>query len=395
MRRARAEAATPAFGRLLLVQAAGAAGDALVAVALAGSLFFSVPETTARTRVLLYLLLTMAPFAIVAPLLSRWLDRHGSALRAALAGAALGRGMLAWALSTRLDSLLLFPLAFAVLVLSRAALVARGAALPSIAPEGRTLVRANAALSKASALAGMIAVPIGLLVLRVAGEAAELRFAGLVYIAGVVPALALPLRGGRVHLEDRIHARATARTMTVRQAAIAVGGMRFLVGFLVFHLAFALRREEFTSLGLGALVASAAAGALLGAVVSPWLRRRVREEGILLIALAAAGVSGVLVGAWFSIVTAALLVATYAVASGAAKVAFDAIVQRDISAEARGWAFARFEAVLQLAWVLGALIPVAVAIGSAVGVVGAGVVANLFGILFVLGRHRVRGSALP
>ena len=44
-------------------------GDALVAVALAGTLFFAVPVAAARPRVALYLLLTVAPFAVVAPLL--------------------------------------------------------------------------------------------------------------------------------------------------------------------------------------------------------------------------------------------------------------------------------------------------------------------------------------
>ncbi|HEV3471821.1 MAG TPA: MFS transporter, partial [Actinomycetota bacterium] len=48
-------ATTPGITRLRLHQASSSAGDALVALALAGSLFFSVPETTARGRVGLYL----------------------------------------------------------------------------------------------------------------------------------------------------------------------------------------------------------------------------------------------------------------------------------------------------------------------------------------------------
>ena len=90
VRRMREDAATPEFGRMLLYQAFGAAGDALVALALAGSLFFSVPESTARDRVALYLLLTMAPFAIVAPLLSKWLDRHRGSMRIAMIIASRG-----------------------------------------------------------------------------------------------------------------------------------------------------------------------------------------------------------------------------------------------------------------------------------------------------------------
>ncbi|MDQ4058209.1 MAG: hypothetical protein M3124_03700, partial [Actinomycetota bacterium] len=99
--KARREAATPEFGKFLLFQATGAAGDSLLALALAGSLFFSVPEATARGRVGLYLALTVAPFAIIAPFLSRLLDRHRGGLRVAMVLAALGRGTLAWLLATR------------------------------------------------------------------------------------------------------------------------------------------------------------------------------------------------------------------------------------------------------------------------------------------------------
>ena len=46
-----------------------------VTVSLAGTLFFDVGVGAARPKVLLYLLLTMAPFALVAPVLGPFLDR--------------------------------------------------------------------------------------------------------------------------------------------------------------------------------------------------------------------------------------------------------------------------------------------------------------------------------
>jgi len=394
-RRVRAEAATPQFGRLLLMQAFGAGGDALIALALAGSLFFSVPETTARGRVLLYLLLTMAPFAIAAPLLSKALDRSAASLRAALVLAAAGRAAAAWLLATRLDSLLLFPIAFAILVLSRVALIARAALLPTIAPEGRTLVRANSSLSKSSAIAGIIAVPLGLAVLSAFDASTELLVAAAVYLIGAAPAARLPAPRRTRPRHERIGARSAARSMTVRQAVVATGGMRFLVGFLVFHLAFALRREDLAAVGLGLLVASAATGSLIGAFVAPRLRHRLKEEGIIVMSLAAGGLAGILAGSRFSLVTAAALVGIFGVAAGAAKLSFDSIVQRDISEGARGWAFARFEAVLQFAWVVGGTIPVLVSIPAAAGVIGVGVLANALGLVYVFGRHRARAAALP
>lgn len=392
--KARREAETPEFGRLLLFQGSGAAGDALLALALAGSLFFSVPEATARGRVALYLALTVAPFAVVAPFLSRFLDRHRGGLRLAVVVASIGRGSLAWLLATRLDSLYLFPIAFGILVLSRAALVVRGALLPDLAPGDRPLVRANASLSKMSAIAGIVAVPPGLALLRFVGPNAELLLAACVYFVGAVPAVLLPMTSGRRDRNEQARARLVARGVGVRQAIVAIAGMRFLVGFLVLHLAFALRREDLSSVGLGLLVGSAATGSLLGAMTAPFLKRRLKEEGILAVALLIAGVTGVLVGRSFSVTTAALLVAVFGLASGAGKVAFDSIVQRDTPPAARGWAFARFESVLQIAWVLGALVPLGPSIPSGAGVLIAGIVANLLAIVYTLGRRRVTAARL-
>ena len=62
------------FARLALAHGLAVGGDTLVTMALAGSLFFSISPQAARGRVALYLLLTVAPFAVVAPLLSPIVD---------------------------------------------------------------------------------------------------------------------------------------------------------------------------------------------------------------------------------------------------------------------------------------------------------------------------------
>ena len=111
--------------------------------------------------------------------------------------------------------------------------------------------------------------------------------------------------------------------------------------------------------------------------------------------LVVAAIAGVAVGLYFSLPTAGALVLAFGVAAGAAKVAFDSIVQRETPEAARGWAFARFESYLQLAWVAGALAPLAVSIPAGAGVLGAGAAAALLAILYTVGRHRVRSAALP
>src|SRR5437016_13436832 len=110
--------ATP-FGRLLVAHVVLIAGDTLVTIALAGSLFFSISPGAARGRVALYLALTMAPFAVVAPLLGPALDRSRGGRRLLLAATAAGRALVCFLMARDLKSLLLFPEAFVVLVLAK------------------------------------------------------------------------------------------------------------------------------------------------------------------------------------------------------------------------------------------------------------------------------------
>ena len=114
--------------RLLDLHAASCAGDTLIMIGLASTIFFGVPTDAARSRVALYLLVTMVPFALLAPLVGPLLDRFRHGRRYALATTMLGRGVLAWVISANLVGFWLYPAAFGVLVLSRAYGVARSAA---------------------------------------------------------------------------------------------------------------------------------------------------------------------------------------------------------------------------------------------------------------------------
>jgi MFS-type transporter involved in bile tolerance (Atg22 family) len=121
------------IGRLSLVQVAMLAGDTLVTISLAGSLFFSISPTEAKSKVFYYLLFTLAPFAIVSPLLGPLIDRSRGARRAMVVFSAVGRAVLCPLMALNVHSLLLFPLAFLVLVLSKLYLVTRGALVPEVA----------------------------------------------------------------------------------------------------------------------------------------------------------------------------------------------------------------------------------------------------------------------
>src|SRR5581483_2306302 len=82
------------FARLLWTHAISACGDACVAVSLAGSLFFASPAHSSREKLLLYLLISMAPFAVIWPLLGPALDRTRGGRRLMVALSIIGRALL-------------------------------------------------------------------------------------------------------------------------------------------------------------------------------------------------------------------------------------------------------------------------------------------------------------
>ena len=158
------------LARLVHLQFLAAAGDAIVAVSLAGTLFFTLPTEQARPQVAQFLLLTMAPFAIVAPFIGPFLDRFRHGRRWAIGVTLALRGFLCWVLADALDnSLVLFPAALGCLVASKAFTVTQASAVPRLLPDGFTLVNANSRISMAKV--GGAAVGGGLAVVHLPGWA--------------------------------------------------------------------------------------------------------------------------------------------------------------------------------------------------------------------------------
>ena len=122
--------------------------DAMITVALAGTVFFGASTHAQRGNVLLYLLITMAPFAVIAPVIGPALDRVQHGRRWTMAGTAIGRAVLALIMAGHPTELLvLYPCALGSLVLSKAYAVVRAAAAPRLVPQGMTLTEANARLT--------------------------------------------------------------------------------------------------------------------------------------------------------------------------------------------------------------------------------------------------------
>lgn len=405
------------LGRFALVHALQAAGTTLVTISLAGSLFFSISPHAATERVLAYLALTAAPFALVGPALSPLLDRGGQARRTSLvAAAAAGSALLCVAMADSLHGLLVFPEAFGVLVLGKLYLVGRAAIVPALAG-GADLASANARLAVIASLGGGVAFPVGVGVLGV-GAAWVLRLGALAFLAAAVAALRLPgrstapapprsgaplgaaggaaepSRGRRAGPGRRPGRAATRRGSGVRGAVEAMTVARAAVGFVAFFLAFSLRRSHTPTWWFGLLLVTSGAGALLGSLVVPRLRRFLSEHQILEAALAAMA-AGALAAA-LSGGRPAQAGLTFVVGFGptSAKAALDSLVQRNVPTWALGRTFGRIETRLQLAWVLAAILGVVVPVPLRLGDLVVALACAAAAVSYAAGETRRRRTAM-
>ncbi len=195
--------------RVIELTAAGAAADAFVAVALAGTLFFSTSVDQARGRIALTLLITMAPFAVLAPFIGPMLDRVRDGRRYIMVGTLLARGLLCWGMAGAVqhsDTVTLLPAAFGVLVLQKAYGVTRSSVTPRVLPAKITLVSANARISLASLIASTVGVGLAGAISFLAGGGTagatwSLRVGTLVYLAAIALGIRLPTQ--RIQPEHR------------------------------------------------------------------------------------------------------------------------------------------------------------------------------------------------
>ena len=181
------------LGTLIEMTAASGAADAFVTVALAGTIFFSTSVDQARGKVVLFLIITMAPFAVLAPFIGPALDRIQQGRRFVLAGTMLTRGLLCYAMSANVtDSVTLLPAAFGILVLQKAGGVVKASVTPRLLPEDLSLVTANARAGLISIIVSTAAAGLAAGIQYTTGAAWTLRVGTLIYLAAMIIALRLP-----------------------------------------------------------------------------------------------------------------------------------------------------------------------------------------------------------
>lgn len=410
------------LGKLIELHAVNGAGDVMITVALASTVFFSVPTDEARGRVALYLAITMAPFTLLAPVIGPLLDRLPHGRRAAMAGAMLARALLAITMSGAVATggLELYPAALGVLVSSKAYGVVRSAVVPRLLPPKFSLVKANSRVTLAGLLATGVAAPIGA-GLQTIGSAWPLYGACAIFIAGTFLAFTLPhkvdsAKGERrarlidPHGEeavpppapkprglrkdglrkDRLRRNGEKPAKERPPGLRSVGGSVFhglqanashraLSGFLIFFLAFLLREHpmagQSAAVSLAIVGVSAGVGNACGTAVGAWLRAR-GPEVIIATVLGLALGTAVLAAVFFSTAAVAALGAVAGFTQALSKLSLDAMIQRDVPEEVRTSAFARSETLLQMAWVVGGGIGIALPLNAVLGMsVAAGILA--------------------
>jgi MFS family permease len=362
------------LSRLIQMHFFNTAGDAAVAISLAGSLFFQVPSGEARGQVALFLGLTMLPFAIVAPLIGPFLDRFAQRRPWAIGATMAVRAFLCWVLAGAVvtESTWLFPAALGVLVASKAYGVTRAAAVPRLLPRDFTLVKANGRVSMSGMVGVAVSAPIAGLA-TLAGADWVLRYAFVLFVIATVAAIRLPARVDSSQGEEELvlrgseQPRASGRRRTRIPPAVAYAlrancGPRWLSGFLIMFMAFLLRENPIGDWSpevlTGIVVGAAGLGNFLGVVAASVLKRikpAVTVSAVLLADLAVA----VFAALFYGVLAVALLGLVAGLGQALAKFSLDATIQRDVPQRVQASAFALSDTTLQLAWVIGGFVGIA------------------------------------
>lgn len=373
------------------------AGDILVTVALAGTLFFNPSDADqARGRVAMFLLLTMVPFALLAPLIGPLLDKFRSGRRWALAVTFLARAVLAWTIADGVENadLFIYASAFGCLMASKAYVLIKAAGVPRLLPPGVPLVRANSWTTMAGLIAASVATAIVAPIQSVAGPEWTLRIAAVLFACGVVLSLRLPpgidsdKHESTATFTGGSNAKGRYVGPSVDMGVRANAAFRALSGFLTLYLAFLLREHPIGdmdgNLQLGLVIGAAGIGSMAGTGIGSLLKSKGPE--VIIVTLLAADIVVIFLAAlWYdvTIVLAAGFVVGFAQTLG--KLSLDSMIQRDVDEHLHSSTFARSETRLQLAWVIGGAIGVVLPLRGGLAFALAGLA--MLGLTLEMLRH--------
>lgn len=396
--------------------------DAAMMVALANTLFFAAAQAESKSKVALYLLVNIAPFAIIAPFMGPLLDRIQHGRRMALAASFGIRVALAVLLITNcdydpvantvnFDPWVLYPCALAMMVMSKSFSVLKSAVVPRVLPPSIDLARVNSRLT----LFGLV---VGSGVGGAIASGAEFGLSRMLHIPGGMYALmAFAVLGAVLcmRIPKRVESTAgevpttfsyTGAMARNAEYAASVSGsgergrfgaafknlraplgrsvvtglwgnttIRVLTGFLTLYIAFYSKAQQAAGgsateslLMIGAVGAAAGVGNFIGNGIGARLQLP-RPARIVVQATVAATIGAIVAAVFGNLVVVAAVTFVASGVSALGKVSLDASIQDDLPDESRASAFGRSETALQLGWVggaaLGVLLPPTLWIGFA------------------------------
>lgn len=364
------------------------AADSAMAVALADTLFFAAASGESKGKVALYLLITIAPFAVIAPLIGPALDRVQHGRRVALATSfalrtVLAVVLIAYYVNGSFPPWILYPCALGMMVLSKSFSVLRSAMTPRVLPPTIDLVRVNSRLTMFGLIGGTIVgggIAVGFQYgLKVFDMPGALYVCVAVTVGGAVLAMRIPkwveVTEGEVPTTlsyheptELIHREAKAkpaRQPLGRNIITALWGnctIKIMVGFLFLYPAFVAKADA-DSTGweqikvLGLIGVAAGIGNFVGNMTAARLKLGHPARLVVWSTVAVTGVAlaTALAG---NIGVAAIATLVTSGASAIAKACLDASLQDDLPEESTASAFGRSESLLQLAWVIGGAVGV-------------------------------------
>ncbi|CAB4670554.1 unannotated protein [freshwater metagenome] len=330
----------------------------------------------------MFLAISLAPFAVIAPFIGPVIDRVPGGRRITVLMVNLLRCITVVLMVQRINSVALFPLAFISLVLSRTYAVSKTALVPTLVSSDQELVAANGSLGLLAGLLGLgAAVPAGLLQL-VDSRLTLVMSAVMFGLAGFV-SLQLPR-----------HVATTPKTIDaaeitelhgsgVRHAALSMMLLRGIVGFLFFHVAFWLRDERAGTAWFALALGLSSLATMLANAISPMLRRWISERTMMTVSLTVISVTGVFAGVFGGISAGIILIAVCNGMGSIGRLAFESIIQREAPDANRARTFVKFETINQLVWVSSGLVAVVFTFSGAVGFAIVGV-SSAMGLIYFL-----------
>ncbi|HET7385129.1 MAG TPA: MFS transporter [Nocardioidaceae bacterium] len=378
------------FRRLFTVRVASQFTDGVFQVALAAYIVFSPEKAATPQAIATALAVVLLPYSVLGPFVGVFLDRWSR--RQVLAWSNFVRvgfvGLLAYVVHVDVRGAPLFGLILLCLSVNRFLLAGLSAALPHVV-EPEELYTANSLTPTAGTIAYLVGLGIGTVARTlwsaagVNGDVGVLATAAVLFGVAGAAALRIPrgmlgpdkraerpglreaLRNVAVGLVDGLRHLASRRRAAY--ALTAIGVHRFCYGISTVALILLYRNYfhgpgevDAALAGLSVAVLVSGVGFFAAAVVTPVVTDRFGSRPWVVLLLAAAAVTEVFPGAFYTVPT--LLVAAFflGLASQGVKICVDTLVQANVDDAFRGRVFALYDVLFNVAFVAAAAVGAAV-----------------------------------